>query len=461
MNQTELSRAEFIEVARKLISFDTTPAGNTVEMVQYLNEVAAKFGLMVEVLSEPSQGTLQSNIIVRPKPAYPGEKNFILQAHLDTADPGSYALWKKNGFNPFDASIEEGRIYGVGAAEVKLDFLCKLQALLKCRHLDFKNLTPIVIGTFGEETGMNGALKLFRRNKINAPYALIGETSNLKIINASKGFVTVEIRIPLSSKEIQLKHQSDSSEMTETTVKVFAGRSAHSSTPHLGDSAALKLFEHLNILADNTAILDIEAGARFNTVPHQAMVEYSSNLKIEGHEKSSSVHKIKKIYHMMLEVEEDMKNYPDKVFQPQHSTISIGVIRYHEDYILIGGSCRILPTVQQEIYEKWIQKFQVSCKEIGAEFHLQDYKKPFRTDEKSILIRTALNELEKEGLSSELTSVASTNEASLFSRMGVECICFGAGARDNNIHTPNENVSLEDLEKSINFYERMIKRLCT
>lgn len=454
----KINRAEFIEIARRMIAFDTTPQSSTFELVKYLENVATEMGLVVEVLNESLHGQVQSNIIVRTESFGAQEPTFLLQSHLDTVDAGAFQLWKKNGFNPFDAVIENDLIYGLGAADVKLDFLCKLYALTYFKNEKFSSLKPIVVGTFGEEFGMQGALKLFRKNKINAKYAILSEASNLSLINAAKGFLTVEIRIPLQPEEQEFRSQRELDESLATETKIFSGRSAHSSTPHLGENAAKKLLEYLQNLSDRYRILDIDAGSRFNTIPHQAMVEIVSDENYK--EKNSTLNKIKNVFLMMQEIESDMKFFVDEEFEPQHSTLSVGVIRQFEDHILIGGSCRIVPSVRNDIYEKWIHKFQNSCEKIGVEFHLQDYKKPFRTPEKSVLLKTSQGELEKMGLDTAFSTMASTNEASLFSRMGIECVCWGPGKREGNIHTPQEHVSLNDLDRAIEFYGRMIQRLC-
>lgn len=449
---------DFIELARRMVSFDTSPLASTVELVQFLSSVATDMGLVVEIQNESQQGVPQANIIIRTQEQKPGEQNLLLQSHLDTVDPGSYALWVKNQSNPFDAVIDEGHIYGLGVAEVKLDFLCKLFALHKVsqKAKAFQTLSPVLVGTFGEETGMLGALKIIRKNKLNTRYAIISEPSNLQIINAAKGFATVEIRIPFSQTELNLRQEHSQSSETSSQSKVFSGKATHSSTPHLGENAAVKMFEYLAGLPNDTMVLDIEAGSRFNMVPHQASVEISQEPKL----KNGVIEKLNKIYQLVQNVEKDMKQHLDEEFTPNHSTLSIGVIRLYEDYILVGGSCRIAPSVGHDVYEKWIQMFYSSCEEIGAEFHLQDYKRPFRQSSKSILVKSAQSEMEKLGIAAECRTMASANEASLFSRTGIECICIGIGEREGNIHTPNEKVSLQQIETATLFYEKMIERLC-
>lgn len=446
----------FIETCRKLISLDSSPTSSTVELVDFLATLAREAGLVVEVMHEMQSGVTQANIIVRTEKFNPGDCEFLLQTHLDTVDPGSFSLWKKNDFNPYDAAIEDSKIYGLGAAEVKLDFLCKLNVLKKLKDRKFNTLKPVLIGTFGEETGMQGALRLIRKNKINAKYALIGEASDLKIIEAAKGFAIVEIRIPISEDERKYKISRNQAESATTETKLFAGRSAHSSTPHLGENAIQNMLEFLQKMPENMVLIEADGGTRVNMIPSQAMVE----LELVSHVKNLCLVKLNNIYKVLKEVENDMSQLKDKDFEPNFSTLSVGIIRTFDDDLLIGGSCRILPNVTQEQYETWMFKIQKVCEESGAHFRITDYKRPFRTSENSVLVKTAQSILESMGLDSKCKTLASTNEASLFSRLGIECICLGAGIREGNVHTPEEHVKIEDLEKATHFYEKMVERFC-
>lgn len=446
----------WIETCRKLISFDSSPTSSTVESVQYLAQLAQQEGFSVDIMNEVQNGVAQANIIVRTEPFKPGDQEFLLQAHLDTVDPGHFALWKKNSFNPYDATIMDGRIYGVGTAEVKLDFLCKLEALKNLKDRKFTTLKPVLVGTFGEETGMQGALKLIRKNKINAKFALIAETSDLKIIHAAKGFATVEIRIPFSNQEMEHKANRDTIESTSTQSKVFAGKSAHSSSPQLGENAIVKMFEYLDRMPDDMIVVEADGGTRFNTIPNQAIVE----LDFSSAHQSVTLKKLKQIYSVLKTVQKEMEEIQDSEFEPNHSTLSIGLVRTHDDHIMVGGSCRILPNVTQEVYEKWMQDIKSVCDKNQAEFRITDYKRPFRTSDTSQLVKAAQSILQKMNLDSTCRALASTNEASLFSRINIECICFAAGVREGNVHTPEEHVKIGDLEKSISFYQQMVERFC-
>ncbi|MCK6599401.1 MAG: M20/M25/M40 family metallo-hydrolase [Bdellovibrionaceae bacterium] len=394
------------------------------------------------------------NLIIRTSAARTGFE-FLLQNHLDTVDPGPFHAWSKTGLNPFDASIIENKIYGLGSADVKLDFLIKARVLAEFKdHIDFK-LPPVLAATFGEEMGMQGALKLIRKNKISPKYALIGEPTNLTIANAAKGFASVEIQIPFSDAEIEYRNEHNFRESTTTQSKIFQGVSAHSSTPHLGESAITKMLQYIELLPDSVAIMEIDGGSNYNTVPSHAFIELDMTPLLNPVNA-----KITTIFNAIKKLESEFIKYTDYSFIPSSPTLNIGLIRTFQDHILISGSCRILPTIPQEIFEKWMAFLKTSCQENDCSFRLTDYKKPFQTSENSVFLKGALDILAELNLKSNPISLPSTNETSLFSRTGVECLCFGPGLRDNNIHTPNEHVSIEDLEKASLFYRKIIERFC-
>lgn len=446
---------DFIESCRQLIALDSTPTHGNKDIARWAAAFCRQRGLIVEEQEEVVGDLLQANVIARPSEERP-DAEFMLQTHLDTVDPGPFAVWTKTGQNPFDAHIIEGRIYGLGAADVKLDFLCKLEAIASFgRDVKWK-LPPVLVGTFGEETGMQGALKLIRKNKISAKMALVGEPSDLQVINAGKGYVSVEIRIPFSEEEIRYRQEHNLNESTTTQSKMFNGVASHSSAPQLGESALVKLFEYLLLLPETVNIMEVDGGINLNTVPSHAFLELDMGVMI----KNPIIKKLSTVYRAIKKLELDFLNYTDMRFNPSTPTLNMGVIRTTESEIQLFGTCRIPPVITHEIYENWMKGLHDVCESQQSSFKVNDYKKAFHVNENSILVKGCLDELREMGLSDQVIAQASTNEASIFSRIGIECVCFGAGKREANLHTPNENVAIADLEKSIEFYKRVIERFC-
>lgn len=445
----------FVETCRKLISFDSSPNHGTMELVQWLAEICRERGLHVEVQDEVYHDQPQANILVRPVKERP-VLEFLLQTHLDTPDPGPFGLWHQTGHNPFDAHIIENKIYGLGVADVKLDFLCKLEALSAFSGETAWQLPPVLVGTFGEEFGMPGALKLIRKNKISAKMALIGEPSDLHLITAGKGLASVEIRIPYSDEERYYRLEHNLRESTSTSSRIFNGKPAHSSTPQHGDSAIKKMLEYLQQLPEGIVIMEIEGGVNFNTVPSNSFLEVDP---VSGlHDPMSK--KISHVYQAIKALEGQFLSYQDPEFRPSHPTLNIGLVRTFEDHVFLSGSCRIPPLITNEIYEQWMNDLRSRCDAVGAQFRISDYKRPYRTEENSVFVKGCLAELGEMGLSTTTTTQPSTNEASLWSRVGIECVSFGPGQRDGNIHTPQEHVAIDDLKKAVEFYRRVIERFC-
>lgn len=441
---------DLIEACRKMISIDSTPGQGCRRAAELAAELCRARGLSVELQEEATGGMIEANVIVRPSPERPVEE-VLFQTHLDTPDPGPFALWTKTGQNPFDAHIIDGRIHGLGAADVKLDFICKLEAMASVAGSRLAR-PPVLVGTFGEETGMTGALKLIRKNRVSAKKALIGEPSGLRLITAGKGFASVEIQIPFEDDERAFRIEHNLSEATSTQSRLFHGKSCHSSVPHQGESAIKKMLDYLSQLPEDLVLMEIDGGDNFNTVPAQAFLEVDP---VSGF-RHPMAKKIGRIHREILELERVFAFHRDERFVPEHPTLNIGLIRTSEDFVRLCGTCRMSPMISTDVYESWMHGLEKTCGSVGATFRVSDYKKPYQTDENCEFVQGARAELRGMGMSDELQTQSSTNEASLFSRVGIECVSFGPGIREGDIFA--ESVRIDELKAAIEFYGRMMRR---
>lgn len=136
-----------------------------------------------------------------------GEGGLVLSGHTDTV-PWDESRWQSN---PFVASRRDGRIYGLGSADMK-SFL----ALALCaseRISDAELCAPLVIvGTADEECTMGGARLLEATGGVPASRVIIGEPTSLRPVYMHKGFAAERVAL--------------------------IGRSGHSSDPKLGNSVA-------------------------------------------------------------------------------------------------------------------------------------------------------------------------------------------------------------------------------
>ncbi len=463
---------EFLEACRKIIGIDSSPAAGTLEVAKFVEELATAMGFLVELQTETWNGVDQANVIIRPKGiATLPDREFMLQTHLDTPDPGAYALWKKTGSNPFNASIyqspEGDMMHGLGVADVKLDFLCKLYAFRDAiidgagtAHEPWR-LPPVLVGTFGEELGMPGAVRLIRKKKIRPVAVLVGEPTAMRLVVAGKGFASVEIEIPFSEEERKFRSDHDLSESSSTQSRLFSGRAAHSSAPQLGESAIEKMLDALDRLPSGLAIMEIEGGVNSNTVPSQAVLEIDMVTTMTGDAlKNLMAQKLVRIRAAIKKVEEQFRKFPDPQFVPQEPTLNIGLMRTFEDHVKVMGCVRLPPTVSQIDYENWMQLLKDACAVEGAVFRIGDYKQPFRTSTDSSLVNTCRSILTDLQIDAALGAQAVANEANVFAKFGLECVVWGPGQGVGNSHTPNEYVRIPELDQATDFYRRVIEQMC-
>lgn len=446
---------DFVETARRFIEIDSTPDNGTSEIARYAAELCRSAGLHVEIQSETHNGLDQGNVIARPIGFRP-DRELLLQTHLDTSDPGAYALWTKTGANPFNASIYQDTIYGLGSASAKLDFLCKLKAATEVANSRPWRLPYVLVGTFGEELGMPGAIKLIRKKKISASMALVGEPTSLRLVGAGKGFAGVEIEIPFSQEEKDFRIRHDNGDGSTSQSRVFLGRAAHSSVPHMGESAIAKMLAYLAKLPEGLAVMEIEGGVSLNVVPAHAVLE----IDMVGELSESIAYKISKISQSIKWVEEKFRSYSDPEFDPPEPSLNIGMIRTFEDFVKISGCCRLTPSVSDSIYEEWMAVLRRDCEAVGAVFRVTDYKQPFRINPREEISSICQQELTKLGRPAQALGQSVATEANVFSRFGISSVVIGPGQGVGNSHAPNEHVKIEDLYEAVRFYKAVMERVC-
>jgi acetylornithine deacetylase/succinyl-diaminopimelate desuccinylase-like protein len=346
-------------------------------------------------------------------------------------------------------------IYGLGTADTKLDFLCKLEAAKKFLGRALK-VPFVLVGTFGAQGGMNGAIKLIRRKKLNAKRALIGEPTQMQLVVAGQGLAVVEISVPFSDEERAYRREHDLMESSSTQSRMFSGKAAHSSDPQIGENAIVKMLSYLQQLPEGIALMDVDGGVNHNSVPSTAVLEIDT---VAGF-KDPLVPKLSKIFSNLRELEVELQEFREAGFQPPYPTMNLGMVRTSEAGVRITGSCRLPPSVTDAVYEGWMKKLERSVHAVGATFRVKDYRKGFNSRPESEFVRSTQEVLSHMQLPLELHKITMATEASVFSRLGIECLVWGPGQSVGNSHAPNESIRISELMKATEFYQRMIERFC-
>ncbi len=442
-----------VEIGRRLIGIDSSPTNGNLETCKFIAELAAKEGFRVDLQEEVFNGHVQANIFLRSPSNDLSQPEVLFLTHLDTADPGIYAHWTQNMGNPYGATIHGDIMYGLGCAGAKMDFLCKMSAAQK--HLSSRLSKPFVVcGSFGEQNGMAGAIKLFRRKKSKAKWALVGEPTGFELVNAASGYTEIEIEIPFTDEEKKVGKNHDINENISSQSRVFNGKAVLATHPKLGENAIVKMLEHLLQLPDGIVVLEMDGGTSAHTVPASAFLEIDL---VAG---SSLAKKISVILQTLQKIESEFQQKPQPGFEPDVSTFNIGKVRTNEDGITFSGCCRILPIVDEAQIESWMQALKESCHSVGANFKITNNKKPFHSHEKTAFARVCQEVIANLHSQSDFKKTTTCTEANVLSHFGVECLVWGPGQGVANTHQPNENIKISDLDKAVRFYSDVIEKFC-
>ena len=117
----------------------------------------------------------------------------MLNGHIDVVPPGDLNQW--TGHDPFSGTLEDGKVFGRGACDMKGGLACNLFALKAIQaagiRLKGKVLLECVVG---EEDGGLGTFATLRRG-YRGDAAIITEPTDLQIIPACAGALTFRLKI--------------------------------------------------------------------------------------------------------------------------------------------------------------------------------------------------------------------------------------------------------------------------
>ena len=173
-----------IGILDRLIAFDTTSARSNLELIGWVRDYLAGFGIDSEITgAEAGKANLFATIGARGVEAGPG--GVVLSGHTDTV-PVDPAEWRSD---PFRLSERDGRLHGRGTADMK-GFVALCLALVPRAAADGLKVPLHLAFTHDEETGCLGAPALIRALPagMGRPLlAIIGEPTSMQIANRQKG----------------------------------------------------------------------------------------------------------------------------------------------------------------------------------------------------------------------------------------------------------------------------------
>ena len=373
-----------IKILTDLISYKTISGQDNSDLINYCEKILNE--LSIETFKVFDENKKRVNLFGTLKAKKTnGKKPIILSGHTDVV-PVSKG-WSSD---PFKATIKGDKLYGRGSCDMKGFIACTLAfaPVFKKNNLD-RDIHFCY--TFDEETACIGApllIKELKKRNIKDGICIIGEPTNMKIIDGHKG-------------------------MNEYTV-YFGGLAGHSSKPHNGVNA----------------------------------IEYAS-----------------RYINKLLELRQQLiKRTPkNSIFDPPHSTLSIGGISGGIAHNVIADKCKIewetrpVNKSDGEFVTEEIEKF------VNNEL-LPDMKKIFPDSyiKKEIIGEVIgfekLDESEACEFVSNITGdnsrevVSFGTEAGLFQELGISTVVCGPGSIEQ-AHKIDEFIELNEIKKCLKFLE--------
>jgi acetylornithine deacetylase len=177
--------AELIAIP-SVSSIDPRFDQGNIRVVECLANWLTDLGFHVEIMPLPDRDDKVNLVASLGK----GGAGLVLSGHTDTV-PYDEGNWNSD---PFKLTERDGRLYGLGSADMKCFFPLVIEAL---RTIDLNKLTqPLtILATADEESSMAGARALQAEGKRLGRYAVIGEPTGLKPIRLHKGILQEAIHL--------------------------------------------------------------------------------------------------------------------------------------------------------------------------------------------------------------------------------------------------------------------------
>lgn len=489
----------FLDEARRMIRINSVSSNGNEEIANYAAALMQDRGLKTQIQqvthSNEEVSKRQFNVIGilgDPLSDRKIRKGLLLNSHLDTVSAGIAENWTETGGDAFSATIKDGKIFGLGSSSSKLDFLCKLHAIERFRERKLKN--PIyLVGTCGAEVGMFGAKYLIKSLTLNPKFVLVGEPTDLTLVYSHKCMMLYRISIGY-----QLIERDARGFNRRIDLHSF-GKSAHSAYPQLGTNAILASVDFLHRAMGQgfeMRFTRVDGGDTVNKVPDHAVTQFYLTshqfedfkrffrevIKAEGKERAFRVELggvgdagvrflpdnlypcLTDIVSFFKGISADLGKLRDESFNPDHSTINFGQLKQKMGTVDLQFDIRLLPDISpEEIAEKiqkGIQSIAVKYPSLNVAVFRERINPILNMSLEDQFLRICRESMEASAIEPSFSKMATSTEAAQYFQSGYPAVVFGPGKSFGNDHSPNEFCLVDQFEKAIGFYEKVIERAC-
>ncbi len=397
--QIDERKDELIQLCSDLISINSeNPPGHMEEITKYICSYLEQNSIDYEVL--------------RPCPDTPdiiatlgkdSGRTLLLNGHSDVVPVGDLDKWD---FDPFSGKVENGKILGRGASDMKagLGGLLFAMAIIRKNNINLNGKAVLTVVPDEEVSGEMGTKWLIENNVVTGDACIVAEPSGFNNIEiGQKGSVWVKLKA--------------------------RGKSAHGSlAPYAGDNAIEKI---IKILKELKTLRKIEA-------------EYPPEI-------ADVIKKSKEIAKEELQIP-GVENIID------HITVNIGKISggiktnmvpdYAEAEVDIRLPVGIKAAIVEDKIKETIEKYSLT----GIDFECDWKAEANYTDAKSEIVEiVAQNAKQILGVDVTRTYQWASSDARYYRQKGIPTLQYGP-ANTEGIHSYNETVDVKDVIDSTKVY---------
>jgi succinyl-diaminopimelate desuccinylase len=432
---------ELIAWAERFIATPSESRRGNEAIARVAAELLAELGLPARIESALIAGTRHHAVICDVGPS-DAPRGLLLVTHLDTVPPGELAAWTATGGDPFRATRDGDRLFGLGSADAKVDFVCKAHALARLDRARLRRPVRLV-GTFGEEVGLIGARWLVERGLARGfGEALIGEPSELAAVHAHKGYAVFEARVALDRLDVPGP--------LFVGRRVVRGAAAHSSTPALGRNAIVAALAELEA-SGAPGLSALDGGSAVNVVPDRCEIAWIA--KDAGEELDGAAFAAAPLL-AFLGAWRRFAAAPgarsDRSFDPDRTVASLGRVSLDGALTTFRFDVRPIPGEDPDAL--------VAPLRAVAEIHCVRANPPLATPRDAPLVRAVEDAQRAIGVPVRVTTKATCTEAGLLAQAGLAAIVLGPGPSVGNVHKPNEHTRIPELHRAVELYREVLER---
>jgi len=450
-------------LCRSLIALPSVTGDGTRRIAEFCaSEILAPRGIEARLVASPEEGSEQVNLIAFIAGTNRAATPLLLNTHLDTVPPGDPMLWTECDGKPFEASIKGDHIYGLGAADTKLDFLAKALALTQCVR---PGRDVWLVGSFGEEHGLAGARELAASDMLpRGAIAMVGEPSHLKVITGHKGLMVFELTIRFSPSRTDGEF--------DVCRIVFSGKAAHSSTPALGENAIAKALAAIGSQAKSN-VVSINGGDAVNKVPARCEIVVAADTAkaiddsaIQGIDGRAAYVIPGVAIEMLARFVDAVSEFANAVGPTQTDyvaptlTSNLGMVRTRDDAMVLEFELRPPPSLALGVVRDGVagivQQLADGFPALSLKLIEKRANPGFRSSAGNEAVELAMVALVRAQLPLETGVKTGCTEAGIYAAVGLHPIVFGPGPSAGVIHAPNEYNLLSEVEAAIRFYRALL-----